>query len=136
MNRPRQSFSMVALPGQFAVVRLAPEDPVPLWAMTGAFFSVTKTDDELSIVCDQGNVPPGLTCSMDWSCLKVVGPFAFDETGVIAAITSAIAAAGIGVFVLSTFDGDHLLVKETDLQTATAALQREGHRVRMANDEI
>ena len=59
---------------------------------------------------------------MDWSCVKVVGPFAFDETGVIAAITSVIAAAGIGVFVLSTFDGDHLLVKETDLQTAAAVL--------------
>ena len=132
MNRPRRSFSLVAQEGLYAVVRLGPDDAVPLWAMTGAFFSVTKTDDELSIVCDQGTVPPGLTCSMDWSCLKVIGPFAFDETGVIAAITSVIAAAGIGVFVLSTFDGDHLLVKQTDLQTAAAALRSEGHRVRTA----
>lgn len=70
-----------------------------------------------------------MKCSADWSCLKLVGPFAFDETGVVASITTTIANADIGVFVVSTFDGDHILVKETDFHATVSALKGKGHSI-------
>lgn len=96
------------------------------------FFSVTKTDEELSIVCPQelaAQAPAGTPVSADWACLKLAGPVAFDETGIVAALSSAIAAAGLGVFVLSTFDGDHLLVQQADYPAAVQALRGQGHTV-------
>jgi len=129
MKSHRRSFTFQVLPGRFSVLRLAPDAPVPPWATAGDFFSITKTDDELSIVCRQGLAPADVTCSANWSCLKLVGPFAFDETGVVASVTTAIAHAGIGVFVVSTFDGDHLLVKATDFHAAVSALKEDGHVV-------
>lgn len=75
-----------------------------------------------------------MKCSADWSCLKLVGPFAFDETGVVASITTTIANADIGVFVVSTFDGDHILVKETDFHATVSALKGKGHSINGIND--
>jgi hypothetical protein len=129
MNHRRRSFTFQVLPGRFSVLRLAPDTPVPQWAIAGDFFSITKTDDELSIVCRQGLAPADVTCSANWSCLKLVGPFAFDETGIVASVTTVIANAGIGVFVVSTFDGDHLLVKAADFHAAVSALKDNGHVV-------
>ena len=130
MNNLRRSFSFQVLPGRFSVLRLKPDSAIPEWAISGDFFSITKTDDELSIVCRQGLAPADVTCSADWSCLKLVGPFAFDETGIVASVTTVIANANIGVFVVSTFDGDHILIKETDFRTAVSALERNGHVVK------
>ena len=129
MNNHRRSFTFQVLPGRFSVLRFEPDSPIPEWATSGDFFSITKTDDELSIVCRQGLAPADVTCSANWSCLKLVGPFAFDETGIVASVTTVIANADIGVFVVSTFDGDHILVKETDFHAAISALKEKGHVV-------
>ncbi|RMX15401.1 ACT domain-containing protein [Vandammella animalimorsus] len=131
MPSPR-ALSLHTLPGRFAICRLAPDAAIPAWATAGAFFSVTKTDEELSIVCPQelaAHAPAGTPVSADWACLKLAGPVAFDETGIVAALSSAIAAAGLGVFVLSTFDGDHLLVQQADYPAAVQALRGQGHTV-------
>lgn len=130
MKTKRPSFTFRALPGRFAVLRLDPGAAIPEWAMRGEFFSVTRTDDELSIVCRQEQAEPDVSCSADWVCLKLLGPFDFDETGVVAAVTSIIADEDIGVFVLSTFDGDHLLVKAADFPVAVSALEQRGHVVK------
>ena len=132
MRTQRSSFTFRVLPGRFAVLRLDPRAAIPEWAMRGEFFSVTRTDDELSIVCRQEQAAPDVTCSADWVCLKLLGPFDFDETGVVAAVTSIIADEDIGVFVLSTFDGDHILVKAADFPVAVSALERRGHVVSAA----
>lgn len=132
MKTQRPSFEFRVLPGRFAVLRLDPGAAIPEWAMRGEFFSVTRTDDELSIVCRQQQAAPDVTLSADWVCLKLLGPFDFDETGVVAAVTSIIADEDIGVFVLSTFDGDHLMVKAVDYPAAVSALERRGHVVSTA----
>ncbi len=111
----------------FAVARLNPSDPVPAW---GELFSVTRTPDELSIVCEARLIPPGTQCQRGWRCLKVEGPLDFSLVGVLASIAGPLARAEVPIFALSTFDTDYILVKEGNLDRALAALQREGHVVR------
>jgi hypothetical protein len=120
----------LALPdGTFSVCRLEADAPIPTWATAGDFFSVTRTADELSIVCHEDAVPQGVLSENGWRCLRVAGTLPFSAVGVIASLASALAEGGIPVFAISTFDTDYLLVKETDLAVAVAALRGLGHIV-------
>lgn len=111
------------LAGHYAVVRLAPDAGVPPWAWKGELASVTRTPHELSVVCLESAVPPDERAERGWRVLELQGPIPFSETGIAAAFTTALAVEGIGVFVLSTFDTDYLLVKEADLGPTIAALR-------------
>src|SRR6185312_269411 len=100
--------------GRFAVCRLPPGSPIPDWATAGDVFSVTRTADELSVVCRQEAVPAGAHGETDWRCLRVAGTMPFTQVGVLASLTAPVARAGVGVFAFSTFDTDYLLVKGAD----------------------
>ena len=117
------------LPDTLAVCRLAPDAEVPAWAWRGEPASVTRTRDELSIVCRADVVPQGVRVEPGWRCLKVRGPLDFALTGILAALTAPLAAAGVPVFAVSTFDTDYLLVKTESLDRATEVLRGAGHRV-------
>lgn len=116
------------LPATFAICRLERDTAVPGWALTGIFFSITRTGDELSIVCPQAGVPPETTCDRGWSCLKIEGPLDLGEVGVLASVTAPLAQAGISVFAIATYDTDYLLVK--DIERAIQALSQAGHHMR------
>jgi RimJ/RimL family protein N-acetyltransferase len=120
---------LLGVTGQFAVCKLPPDSPVPPWATAGDLSSVTRTADELSVVCRQEVVPDGVVCERDWRCLRVAGSMPFTLVGVLAALTAPVARAGIGVFVVSTFDTDFLLVKDGNYPQAVAALRADGHAV-------
>lgn len=117
------------LQSTFAVVRLGPADPIPGWAVDGDMLSITRTRDELSIVCDVNRVPPETTCRRGWRCLKVEGPLDFDIVGVLASLAGALARANVAIFVISTFDTDYVLVGEASLDRAVAALRAAGHTI-------
>ena len=87
--------------------------------------------DEVSLVCPQGQVPadPLLRCERDWCCLMLHGPIPFQSTGILVRLLQPLAAAGIGIFAISTFDTDYVLVKEASQDAAIAALVDDGHRV-------
>lgn len=123
------SLTLRRLPGRFAVCRLAAEAPVPEWAAGGSFFSVTRAPGELSVVCPEAQVPPGVEAETGWACLGVEGPLELSLVGVLAGLTAPLAAAGVSLFALSTFRTDYLLVKEAALAAAVAALREAGHRV-------
>lgn len=112
--------------GLFAVSRLAPDDTMPLWAMQGSWWSVTKTADELSVVCAQENIPSGVQVEKDWRIIKVVGPLDFALVGILSKLTQPLAEAGVSIFAVSTFDTDYLLVKEDSLSAATSMLTATG----------
>jgi len=118
------------MPGRWAVCRLDPQAAVPDWAFSGDFFSITRTTDELSIVCSEAGVPEGVLCERAWAGLKVEGPLDFSLTGVLASLTQPLAEAGISLFVLSTYNTDYLLVKARDLDRAVAVLAEAEHTVR------
>jgi hypothetical protein len=113
------------LPERFAVCRFAPDDPLPAWLFHegAATWSVTRTPRELSVVCPEDDLPPSVErAERPWRALELEGPIPFGETGVIAGLTSPLAAAGVPVFVLSTYDTDLVLVREADVARARAAL--------------
>jgi hypothetical protein len=122
-------LTLLDVAGWFAVCKLSPDSAVPAWATAGDVFSVTRTVEELSVVCRQEMVPSGTQAEVGWRCLRVAGAIPFTLVGVLASLTGPVAAAGVGVFVVSTFDTDYLFVKEAEFQAAVAALRRAGHSV-------
>jgi hypothetical protein len=102
---------------------------IPAWATAGDVFSVTHTADGLSVVCHQEAVPAGTHAECGWRCLRVAGSMPFTQVGVLASLTRPVADAGIGVFAVSTFDTDYLLVKAERFPEAVAALRAAGHLV-------
>ena len=129
MSESNRRFQVTVLPGFFAIVRLAADAPLPSWASAGDFFSVTRTSDELSVVCLANQVPSSPTAETGWRALKVQGPFALSEIGVLAALAAALAHAKVSVFAISTFDTDYLLVSDKSLDAAIVALRAAGHSV-------
>lgn len=123
------SLRLSLLPDVLAVCRLPADAPVPAWAWTGEPASVTRTRDELSVVCRADAVPDGVRCEPGWRCLEVAGPLDFALTGILAALAAPLAAAGIALFAVSTYDTDYLMVKAETLAHAVDALRGAGHRV-------
>jgi hypothetical protein len=117
------------LAGSYTVSRLEPTDPIPDWISGTGFVSISRTEDELSIVCLQDRVPTGVKQDRDWVCFKFEGPFAFGETGIVLSVIRPLSENGIGIFVVSTFDGDHLLLKKSDLDQSKHYLTSAGHEV-------
>jgi uncharacterized protein len=130
MSKSERSFDLTVLPGSFAMVRLAADAPLPRWAAQGEFFSLTRTSDELSVVCAEDPVPRGVATETGWRALKVTGPFALSEIGVLASLAAPLAEANVSLFAISTFDTDYLLVSGKQLNAAIAALKGAGHRIR------
>jgi hypothetical protein len=117
------------LPATYAICRLPATAAVPAWALDGSFFTVTRTEDELSIVCEEPLVPASAQAEPGWRCLKLHGPIPFAVTGVIASLTRPLAEAQVSVSAIATYDTDYLLVKADTLERAIAALSKAGFEV-------
>ena len=121
--------ALSVFPGEYAVCQLPAAQPLPGWATAGELFSVTRTPDELSVVCAAGQVPADVRHTPGWAALKLHGPFDFALTGILAGVLGPLHAAGVGIFAISTFDTDYVLVQATRLAQATSALQAAGYTV-------
>ena len=128
-SRDAVSLTLSIVEDHLAVCRLKPEATVPQWATRSALFSVTRTVEELSIVCAEREVPGGVACERGWRGLKLEGPFDFSLVGILVSVLGPLAEAGVGIFALSTYDTDYVLVKEEELKRALSALVERGHRV-------
>lgn len=129
MNR-QANVVINVFPEVFSVCRLAPAAEVPGWVREGIFISITRTADELSIVCAESAVPDDVQAERGWRILQIQGPLYFGLVGVLASITAPLADAGVSVFTISTYDTDYVLVKGPDLRRAVQALEAVGHTVR------
>lgn len=129
MERAAIKLNLTLLPEVFAVCRLSPDADIPDWATDGVFFSVTRTSNELSVVCRQADVPVGVQAEKGWRCLQVAGPLDFALTGILASLLNPLAKAGISIFTIATFDTDYLLIKEAKLEAAITALREAGHYI-------
>jgi len=119
-----QRLTISVLPGRLGIYRLPAEAPVPDWAQKpGDIFSITRTTDELSIVCDKKNAPPDTKSVKGWRAIKVHGPLDFALTGILSSLAAPLAAAGISIFALSTFDTDYILVEVENIKKAVKALE-------------
>ncbi len=131
MPVPQIYLDLKLMDNRLAVCRLDPSADPPIWALAaGGFSSVTRTDDEWSVVCPEDAVPAGVQCERGWRIFQVAGPLDFGLTGILASIAGALADAGVSLFALSTYDTDYVMVKAHDLDQAARALEAAGHRVR------
>ena len=121
-------LTLSVLPETLAICRLDRETAIPVWT-TGKFVSITRTSDELSIVCDERAVPSGVKADRGWRALKIEGPLDLALTGVLASIAVPLAEAKINIFAISTFDTDYVLVKAEKLNRALGVLRSAGHAV-------
>ncbi len=117
------------LPGPYAIVRLPPDTPVPNWATMGDFTSITRSGDELSIVCPAENLPTNVNSQHDWICLKLEGPFPFSQTGVLLSFIAPLSNNAIPIFAISTYDTDYVLVQEQFSGVTLDILREAGHRL-------
>jgi hypothetical protein len=126
---PMYHLKFRRLPGLYAIIRLAPDAVVPTWATKGEFTSVTRTVDELSVVCPSDNLPADVRSPHRWICLKLEGPFPFSQTGVLLSFIEPLSKRGIPIFAISTYDTDYVLIQEEWAGAALTALQQAGHEL-------
>lgn len=126
-------FVLSILPESLAICRLDPQTSCPEWANAGSLSSITRTTEELSILCPQEHVPEGVMADRDWRALKIQGPLDFAMVGVLSELAGLLAAAKVSIFAISTFETDYILVKADKLRRAIEALRIAGHHVVQAN---
>lgn len=124
-----QTLKFRRLAGPYAIVRLGPDVPVSAWATEGEFNSITRTPEELSIVCPADNVPAEINSPHHWMCLKLQGPFPFSQTGVLLSFIEPLSSKGIPIFAISTYDTDYVLIQEEWAGAALNALKHAGHEL-------
>jgi hypothetical protein len=134
---PTRKLTLTILAGRFAICRFPAAAPIPDWATQSWLVSITRTADELSVMCEEAKVPPavldgslpGPRISKNWRALKFEGPFDFSEIGVLASVITPLADANISISAVSTFDTDYLFVRGGDLKAAKKILTAHGHTV-------
>lgn len=118
------------LDSTFSVVKIPPTEPIPLWAINADVFSITRTDEELSIVFPSDCLPVNEEFEYvenDWMCIKVEGILDFSLTGILSSLANTLAENQISIFAISTYNTDYLLIKSPSIEKAKVVLENEGH---------
>jgi hypothetical protein len=123
----RHTLDFIVHRGPYAVCQMPAHEPAPEWAMRGAFWSVSRTPAELSVICEERHVPDGVRSQRGWACIQLAGKFPFETAGVLAAVVEPLAEAGVPVFAMSTYDTDWVLAPGEKLEEAVRALKAAGH---------
>lgn len=121
---------LTVLSHALTVCKLPPNADVDV---SGGFLFFARTSQEVSLVCETEYVPPStLMTEHGWTALQVDGTLDFGLTGIIAGISSVLANRSIPVFVVSTYDTDYVLVKESTLESTIKALKEAGYAIKSA----
>lgn len=125
---PQHQLKFRRLPRAYAIIRLPPDHPTPAWAATGEFTSITRTAEEISVVCLEEHIPTDVPAPERWVCLKLEGPFPFSLTGVLLSFIEPLSKNNIPIFAISTFDTDYVLIQEEFIEAALDLLRAAGHK--------
>ena len=123
----KTNLKLSVLDGEYVVHRFSPESQIPVDVLKRNLISITRTNDELSIVCDAQLSFNSEKSEAGWACIKVLGPLDFGLTGILARVSGVLAEAEISIFALSTYDTDYILVKNNTLSVAKKALSEAGY---------
>jgi hypothetical protein len=124
---------LTLFPGFYAIARFAPQEKFSFDYAHRPFFSLTKTAEELSIVCGQSELPPGVRAERDRRLLRIDSKITFELTGIVASIAVPLADAGISIFAVSSFDTDYFLISHRELEQAITVLESAGHKVQRSS---
>ncbi len=119
-------LSLTLLPEAMAICRLDAAAPPPAWATAAPWWSITRTAEELSVVCAESSVPAGVSASRGWQALRPAGPLPLDQTGLLASVTGPLAAAHVSVFALATYDTDYVLIPAAQRTTRSTRWSAPG----------
>lgn len=126
----KKKLSIQFLAGRYAICRLSSNDSIPNWIDLQHFYSITKTDDELSIVCSEYGIPDSVIAEKDWKILKIIGPLDFSLVGILSKISTLLADSKISIFSISTYDTDYILIKTTDVDNTINILNNANYTVK------
>lgn len=129
MQTPAHRLTLRVVEGVYSFCRLDGAAPLPPWAHDATLSIVLRSKSELSIVCPARNVPPAVRAEGPWKALVVDAVLDFNQVGIIASLASPLAAAGISIAPVASFDTDYLFVRESDLERAIGVLREAGHTV-------
>ena len=125
-------LNISVLPGNYSIYKFQEESDIPDWIYSSKFYSITRTEDEISVVANQVDyVIPGLICNRDWCILKIIGPLEFSLVGIVADFSTILKNKKIPIFVISTYDTDYFLIKQADLSKGIKALDEKGNKISM-----
>ncbi len=118
-------------PEPYAVIRFPATSAVPSWAEHGQFSSITRTSEELSVICQESLVPLALHAERGWYLIGCLGPLNLSQIGILAQLTAVLAAARIAVLAVATHDTDYLLTRNP--KATREVLQAAGYEIRLAS---
>ena len=120
-------MQLYILPSRFAIYRLDAKAAIPASVLESEFVNVFRSADELSILLPEHCDAPGEVVEKNWIGLKVKGPLAFGEIGILAELSKILADCGVSLLAVSSYLTDYLFVKENKLKIAEKALLTAGH---------
>ena len=123
------NLALSVLSETFTIHKFAPDASMPEEILKSNYYSVSKTENELSVVCSELIEVQSLQSYKGWKCIKVKGPLDFNLTGILAGISDILAQGNISIFAISTFDTDYILVRIQDLPSATTKLRQAGYKL-------
>jgi hypothetical protein len=125
-----EKLEVELIKGEYSIIKLEINSALPNFISTGHFFTILKSDSELSILCETSIIPKDFACIKidgNWALMKLVGPFDFDQTGILASFLRPLAQADIGILAISSFDTDYILVKTINFEKAKVALENQNY---------
>jgi hypothetical protein len=128
----RSKLTVSILPEHLAICRLDAGASVPVWAEQGTFVSVTRTREELTVICPEDRIAPEVEASRNWRAFRLQGPFDLNLVGLLVSVAAPLAQAGVSILPIGTYDTDYVLVRQTQLEAAIRALRFIGIEVQDA----
>jgi hypothetical protein len=123
------NLTLLLLPDRLAVCQLSSDSPFPSWAEGKNILSLTRTTDELSIICESAAVPENIIAERGWRALKIQGPLDFSLVSILNTLTATLAKAEISIFAISTYNTDYVLLKEHNLFKGKKTLCQAGYTI-------
>ena len=125
---PSVNLVLCVLSETFTIHKLSPDLSIPEEILKSNYYSISRTGNELSMVCSEVIEVQSLQSSKGWKCIKVAGPLDFNLTGILAGNSDILAKENISIFAISTFDTDYILVRSQDLSSARTKLRQGGYK--------
>lgn len=121
-----KKLTLLSLDISLGICRLSAAEKIPEWVdKINDFVSITRTDEELSIVCPEESIPEDVQAEFGWRALKVKGQLDFNLTGILSSIAEPLANNSISIFAISTYDTDYVLVKQENFEEAVNILSTD-----------
>ena len=120
---------LTLFPELYAIARFAPHEKITVDYSRDSFYSLTKTSEEISVVCEQSSFSAGTRAERDRRLLRVDSVLAFELTGILYSVAAPLADANISIFAISSFDTDYILIADHDIEPAIVVLESAGHKI-------